>query len=165
VSAPTCVCRAKAYIDHALAQDGRILVHCGDGISRSPAIVTAYVMCTQSLSTEDAFQYVQARRFCISPNQGFQHQIEAYQHIYEAAKQSAMDPALNLRASEGRKRDIEEDEAEEDDMPMGQGGSTGQRPVVRLPARNVHRRISPEDQMSHSSPFVSGLCFPTVLRH
>lgn len=33
--------RAKQFIDLALANSGRVLVHCGDGISRSPAIVCA----------------------------------------------------------------------------------------------------------------------------
>lgn len=32
-------CRVKRFIDEALAAGGRVLVHCGDGISRSPAIM------------------------------------------------------------------------------------------------------------------------------
>jgi hypothetical protein len=147
-------CSAKNYIDQALAMNGRILVHCGDGISRSPAIVTAYVMCTQNLSTEDAFQYVQARRFCISPNQGFQHQIEAYQHIYEAAQQCAQDPALNSRASEGRKRIAEEDD-EAEMMDASMSHLAGNRLVSKMPVRNVHRRINPQEEVSNqASPFV-----------
>jgi len=31
--------RAQAFIDGALSMGGKVLVHCGDGISRSPAIV------------------------------------------------------------------------------------------------------------------------------
>ncbi len=31
--------RTQQFIDHALTQGGRVLVHCGDGISRSPAVV------------------------------------------------------------------------------------------------------------------------------
>lgn len=34
-------CRVREFIDAALTQGGRVLVHCGDGISRSPAIVFA----------------------------------------------------------------------------------------------------------------------------
>mgnify|MGYP001591299467 CR=1 FL=1 len=32
-------CRTQAFIDNALAAGGKVLVHCGDGISRSPAVV------------------------------------------------------------------------------------------------------------------------------
>lgn len=99
-------------------------MHCGDGISRSPAIVTAYVMCALNIPHEDAFNYVQARRFCVSPNPGFHHQIEAYQHIWEAMQQSATDPNLNQRTASGRRKrgdDDDDDEHEaEADVVLGQ---------------------------------------------
>lgn len=31
--------RTQSFIDGALAAGGKVLVHCGDGISRSPAVV------------------------------------------------------------------------------------------------------------------------------
>lgn len=68
-------------------------------------------MTTCGMSHDDAFQYVQARRFCISPNQNFQHQIEAYQHIHEARLQVASDPMINARdANIRRKRSDSDDE-------------------------------------------------------
>lgn len=42
----------------------------------SCALSTAYVMCKTGLSAEDAFQFVQRRRFCVSPRIEFQHQLE-----------------------------------------------------------------------------------------
>lgn len=37
---------------------------------------TAYVMCKTGLSHEDAFTFVQSRRFCVAPRTEFQHQLE-----------------------------------------------------------------------------------------
>ncbi|KWU41460.1 phosphatases II [Rhodotorula sp. JG-1b] len=68
--------QACQFIDGALQNGGRVLVHCGDGISRSPAIVTAYVMIKTGLGHEDAFAFVQARRFCVAPRTEFVHQLE-----------------------------------------------------------------------------------------
>lgn len=41
-----------------------------------PARRTAYVMCKTGLGHDDAFNFVQGRRFCIAPRTEFQHQIE-----------------------------------------------------------------------------------------
>ncbi|KAA1109484.1 hypothetical protein PGTUg99_009053 [Puccinia graminis f. sp. tritici] len=68
--------RAKEFIDTALQRNGRVLVHCGDGLSRSPAIMTAYVMASYNVSSETAFHFVQSRRFCVSPNIGFLQQLD-----------------------------------------------------------------------------------------
>ncbi|POW02564.1 hypothetical protein PSTT_11706 [Puccinia striiformis] len=56
--------KAKEFIDHALHQNGRVLIHCGDGLSRSPAIMTAYVMARYNVSSEAAFQL---SLFCAIP--------------------------------------------------------------------------------------------------
>lgn len=37
---------------------------------------TAYVMCKTGLSHEDAFTFVQTRRFCVAPRIEFQHQLQ-----------------------------------------------------------------------------------------
>lgn len=37
---------------------------------------TAYVMCKTNLTHEDAFMFVQSRRFCVAPRVEFQHQLE-----------------------------------------------------------------------------------------
>lgn len=46
---------------------------------------TAYVMTALDLPHDEAFQYVQNRRFCVSPNLNFQRQIEAYESIHKAS--------------------------------------------------------------------------------
>uniref|UniRef100_A0A3Q2Q4E2 Serine/threonine/tyrosine interacting protein n=1 Tax=Fundulus heteroclitus TaxID=8078 RepID=A0A3Q2Q4E2_FUNHE len=66
----------KEFIDSCLATEGKVLVHGNAGISRSAALVIAYLMETFGMKYRDAFSYVQERRFCINPNVGFVHQLQ-----------------------------------------------------------------------------------------
>ncbi|KAK9703247.1 hypothetical protein K7432_010834 [Basidiobolus ranarum] len=61
----------KSFIDQAISEGGRVLIHCESGISRAPAFVVAYVMETMGLSYQIAFNYVQSKRFCINPSNEF----------------------------------------------------------------------------------------------
>ncbi|KTG04285.1 hypothetical protein cypCar_00023141 [Cyprinus carpio] len=63
---------------------GKVLVHGNAGISRSAALVIAYLMETFGVKYRDAFSHVQERRFCINPNVGFVHQLQEYEAIYLA---------------------------------------------------------------------------------
>mmetsp|Transcript_132544 Transcript_132544/g.264514 ORF Transcript_132544/g.264514 Transcript_132544/m.264514 type:complete len:185 (+) Transcript_132544:84-638(+) len=51
------------FLDVALAQEsGSVLVHCMAGISRSPAIATAYLMHKDQMPLKDATAFVQGKR-------------------------------------------------------------------------------------------------------
>ncbi|KYM86535.1 Serine/threonine/tyrosine-interacting protein [Atta colombica] len=78
--------KVKAFIDEALNLGGRVLIHGNAGISRSAALVLAYVMETYELSQMHAYSMVQQRRFCINPNEGFMIQLREYEPIYQAEK-------------------------------------------------------------------------------
>ncbi|KAM0751554.1 phosphatases II [Meredithblackwellia eburnea MCA 4105] len=113
--------QTQAFIDSALEAGGKVLVHCGDGISRSPAVVTAYVMCKTSLSHEDAFMFVQSRRFCIAPRVEFQHQLEAYGPIFMASQMMASDAGARSGQNSrrrGREDDDDDEDGGNDDMVM-----------------------------------------------
>ncbi|KAK7048217.1 phosphatases II [Favolaschia claudopus] len=102
---------AKQFIDQAIAQGGRVLVHCNGGISLSPAFVVMFVMQHYQLSWEDALHMVQNRRYCISPNGGFLTQLKEYEAIYRASQAVASSSYPNVnRTIARRKREDEDDE-------------------------------------------------------
>ncbi|KAH7926453.1 phosphatases II [Leucogyrophana mollusca] len=104
--------QANAFIQQALSQGGRVLVHCNGGISLSPAFVVMFVMQHCQLSWEDALHLVQNRRYCISPNGGFLTQIKEYESIYKANAAIARYPTAQMqRVVSRRKRDNDDDEA------------------------------------------------------
>ncbi|KAF8895263.1 protein-tyrosine phosphatase-like protein [Infundibulicybe gibba] len=101
--------RAKAFIDLAIARNGRVLVHCNGGISLSPAFVVMFVMQHYQMCWEDALHLVQNRRYCISPNGGFLTQIKEYEAIYRANLAVAAYPTSD-RVAPRRKRADEDDD-------------------------------------------------------
>lgn len=78
--------KVKTFIDEGLNSGGQVLVHGNAGISRSAALVLAYIMETYGLSQTRAYAIVQQRRFCINPNEGFMAQLQEYEPIYRAQK-------------------------------------------------------------------------------
>lgn len=61
--------------DQVKQSGGKVLVHCEAGISRSPTICIAYIMRTQKLRLNEAFEIIKQRRSVISPNFSFMGQL------------------------------------------------------------------------------------------
>ncbi|CAI2723406.1 unnamed protein product [Schistosoma spindalis] len=66
---------AFQFIEEARCSGKTVLVHCQAGVSRSPALIIAYLMNYSSLSLLDAYQYVKSRRSVIAPNFAFMGQL------------------------------------------------------------------------------------------
>lgn len=61
--------------DSVKDSNGRVLVHCQAGISRSATICLAYLMKKKRVRLEEAFEFVKQRRSIISPNFSFMGQL------------------------------------------------------------------------------------------
>ncbi|XP_076204212.1 dual specificity protein phosphatase 12 isoform X1 [Aptenodytes patagonicus] len=68
-----------AFIGAARAGGGAALVRCQAGVSRSVAVVTAYLMKTEGLRCEDAYAAVRAAKPDAEVNPGFQGQLKLYE--------------------------------------------------------------------------------------
>ncbi|XP_039696656.1 protein phosphatase Slingshot homolog 3 isoform X1 [Pteropus medius] len=76
------------FVEAARAQGTRVLVHCKMGVSRSAATVVAYAMKQYGWSLEQALRHVQELRPIARPNPGFLRQLQTYQGILTASRQS-----------------------------------------------------------------------------
>ncbi|GJE97202.1 phosphatases II [Phanerochaete sordida] len=103
---------ANQFIEQAILQGGRVLVHCNGGISLSPSFVVMYVMQRLQITWEDALHMVQNRRYCISPNGGFLTQIKEYESIYKASLAVRSFPPQQSNANTRRKRADDSDDEE-----------------------------------------------------
>jgi len=66
---------AIEFIDNAREANGRVLVHCQAGVSRSPTIVIAYLMAKKQQNLSEAFSFVKDRRAIVAPNLNFMGQL------------------------------------------------------------------------------------------
>lgn len=71
---------AFEIIDDARRTNGRILVHCAMGISRSATIVIAYIMSRYNMSLRTSYDYVRSKRPIISPNALFLKLLQDYEN-------------------------------------------------------------------------------------
>ncbi|GAN06020.1 dual specificity protein phosphatase 19 [Mucor ambiguus] len=72
---------STAFIDHAIKENHNILVHCLAGVSRSPTILTAYLMATQKLRWKEALAIIKQTRPFVNPNPGFIEQLKLFQEM------------------------------------------------------------------------------------
>ncbi|KAI9225723.1 MAG: protein-tyrosine phosphatase-like protein [Piptocephalis tieghemiana] len=66
---------------------GRVLVHCHAGVSRSASVVVAYLMRSLNLGFDEALEQCRQARPVVCPNEGFEEQLRVY-----AASNYILDP-------------------------------------------------------------------------
>jgi len=76
---------AVKWIDEKLRTGNNVLVHCQQGISRSAAVVIAYLIYTHNMSYEAAFDLVRQKRACIKPNSGFIRALQEWEKQWRFA--------------------------------------------------------------------------------
>lgn len=72
----TVIKETNRIINSVYDKNGRILVHCNAGVSRSSAVCIAYLMIEQNMLFDSAFDLVKSKRECIRPNDGFSKQLK-----------------------------------------------------------------------------------------
>ena len=68
---------AVAFIQSAIENGGKVLIHCFRGKSRAPAVACAYLIEKMHLSTDKALRVVKKKQPFSDPNFGFISQLQA----------------------------------------------------------------------------------------
>ncbi|KAM9244188.1 dual specificity protein phosphatase 12 [Dugong dugon] len=83
--------RCVAFIAQAHVEGRAVLVHCHSGVSRSVAVVTAFMMKTEQLTFEKAYENLRTVNPEAKMNEGFEWQLKLYQVMgYEVDTSSAI---------------------------------------------------------------------------
>ncbi|XP_021957959.1 dual specificity protein phosphatase Mpk3 isoform X2 [Folsomia candida] len=90
---------AIQFIDEGRAKEEGVLVHCLAGISRSVTITMAYLMYKMSLSLNEAYDIVRAKKANISPNFHFMGQLLDFER--QLHSQFLSPPALGSSPDSG----------------------------------------------------------------
>lgn len=72
---------AVDFIKRVVMANGTVLVHCRNGISRSCAVVIAYIMASEHKTLEQAFQEVRGVRQACDPNLGFWLALKEWEEV------------------------------------------------------------------------------------
>ncbi|CAL1538350.1 unnamed protein product [Lymnaea stagnalis] len=75
------------FIDNVAAENGKVLVHCRAGVSRSATVCIAYIMQKQGLSFDSAFEFVMSKRPVIDPNLNFIQQLQRFETSLKSKQQ------------------------------------------------------------------------------
>ncbi|KAK1757072.1 protein-tyrosine phosphatase-like protein [Echria macrotheca] len=87
-----CTNKACELIDAVLNSNGRVLVHCVAGISRSPTMIAAYLMKRLGMTLRESLTLLVEARAVVAPNPGFLRQLsEMEKDIFNG--KSTFDPA------------------------------------------------------------------------
>jgi len=71
--------QAIAFINHIKAKNGKILVHCKAGVSRSATLCLAYLISNRKMNLDEAYNEIKQKRRVISPNFNFMGQLLSWQ--------------------------------------------------------------------------------------
>ncbi|CAI5501116.1 unnamed protein product [Closterium sp. Naga37s-1] len=116
------------FVNEVKQVNGRVFVHCCQGVSRSTSLVIAYLMWAQQVEFEDAFRVVKAIRGVASPNMGFACQLLQWQKrvLSPPTPSSPLPPAASPRALAAAAADGTVDSSGCNGESAGQGGRGGQ---------------------------------------
>ena len=74
---------ANNFINDAIENDGKVLIHCMAGRSRSVTILAAYIINTYGFPVEKTLKFIKDKRNIIEPNENFKNQlIKYYDELY-----------------------------------------------------------------------------------
>lgn len=69
--------KALTFVKKALEEGGVVLVHCRRGISRSAALIIAYLMDTMKMTYDNALLFLKSKKPIVNVNAGFAEQLKA----------------------------------------------------------------------------------------
>lgn len=69
------------FLESALSNGGRVLVHCNLGVSRSSTISIAYLIHAKKWTLQQSHEFLKDKRTCIRPNRGFLKQLAIWEEM------------------------------------------------------------------------------------
>lgn len=71
------------FIEEAISNDGRVLIHCYQGVSRSCTIAAAFLMSKRGLGLKASLECIKKTHYECCPNTGFLEQLDLYYRSFQ----------------------------------------------------------------------------------
>lgn len=75
---------AEGIFKPAESEPGAVLIHCIQGKSRSASLVIAYIMWSEKLTFDQAYEFVKSKRPLVRPNPTFERELRFYENILKS---------------------------------------------------------------------------------
>jgi len=76
------VWKAASFIEDSLNSNGKVLIHCVEGVSRSSAICIGYLIIKRKIDYQTAYKIVRSKRRVVSPQAKFYAQLVQLSEIF-----------------------------------------------------------------------------------
>lgn len=93
--------RGVAFIQRALAEGGRVLVHCHRGISRSCSLVAGYIISTHHISSELALELIRRHHPPCDPNLTYLVSLQEWERSTSKTRRSNLSRVFDPRRMSG----------------------------------------------------------------
>lgn len=70
------------FIEKAVQENGKVLIHCVCGVSRSVSVGIAYLIYKEKMKPEDALKLIKSKREIAEPNPNFMEQLKIFYKNY-----------------------------------------------------------------------------------
>ena len=78
--------KTNDFINKCIEKNGKVLIHCICGVSRSVTITCAYLMKNKNINPNEAIEFIKEKRPIAEPNCGFKKQLNNYYEMLRAEK-------------------------------------------------------------------------------
>ncbi|CAL5351754.1 unnamed protein product [Camellia sinensis] len=126
-------------------KEGSMLVHCFAGVSKSAAIITAYLMRTEQLSKEDALESLQKSCEFVCPNDGFLEQLKMFEEMSDSYNHGERIDTSKFGADPG----LPTEEASSD---VGTSGNSGRVSTAAYRCKKCRRVVALQENIVDHVP-------------
>ena len=79
---------AITFIDKAISENGKVLIHCICGVSRSVSVASAYLIYKHDYEVNQVIEMIKSKREVANPNSSFIEQLNIFYKNYANNKKT-----------------------------------------------------------------------------
>jgi len=126
-----------------------VLIHCAMGYSRSPTVVAAWLMESETLTVNEAIEKIQTKRH-VHPNPDFRRQLEEFEEVLHSSKSDSSTSPSKDSSSFMTKKISSSESSDSDDFITKKISSSASSDSDDFITKTISSRVSSSQKISPS---------------